>query len=249
MSGTARYKPPGVQTRTRHSRPRAVFRLAAGLSLLLVSACTRALAPAGPREWSGFLDDYSRLREGSHGELAFEYRNPTVKWTAYDKVMIEPVTLWRSGKHSLDPIPEGDLVRLVSRFEIAVRRRLGVGFQLVDAAGPGTMRLRLAVTEARASDPVLDVLTANPDEADAVASGALGAELERFVDAAVIEGELRDAETDEILAAGVDQRRSKASRIATWAELDRAFDFWADRVCGRLEARAGRGAHSSTTGM
>ena len=54
------------------------------------------------------------------------------------------------------------------------------------------------------------------------------------------EGEIRDAQTGELLAEGVDRRREGGLPLDTWAEVDRALAFWANRVCSRLEARAGR---------
>jgi Protein of unknown function (DUF3313) len=80
---------------------------------LLASACAAPRRAPLP-EMSGFLDDYSLLREGGPGEIGLVYRNPAATWTAYDKVLLEPVTLWRSGRHSLDPVPEADLARLRS---------------------------------------------------------------------------------------------------------------------------------------
>src|SRR5215468_12707839 len=103
---------------------------------LIATACTTRRT--GPRaDVSGFLDDYALLRRGGKGDVALVYRNPDARWTSYDKVLLEPVTLWRSGRKSLDPVPEGDLLRLVSTFENALRRKLGAGFQLVDQPGPG----------------------------------------------------------------------------------------------------------------
>jgi hypothetical protein len=244
----ARYKPPPVESspiRCEPSRRSNVGVLALGALvavLALGSGCVRSLAPK-PRDWSGFLDDYSKLRLGEQGELPFVYRDPDAHWTKYDKVLVEPVALWRSGKHALDPIPEDDLLRLVAHFERAVRSRLGAGFQLVTEPEPGTLRIRLAITEARASDPVVDVLTATPegDAALAGGSGPIGAELEAFIDAAAIEGEIRDAVSGDLLAEGIDRRRAGApQRLATWEALDRALAFWADRVCARLEARTRR---------
>ena len=53
-------------------------------------------------------------------------------------------------------------------------------------------------------------------------------------------GEIRDAGTNQLLAAGVQRRRREgALPIDTWAEVDRALDFWAERLCARLEARTG----------
>jgi len=227
----------GRRSQLQMSRPRA---LTVTLFVLLAGACVTH-RPPDPREMSGFLDDYSLLREGGPGDIPLVYRNPAAKWTAYDKVIFEPVTLWRSGRRSLDPVPEDDLLRLVSDFEAAVRRRLGEGVRLVDDPGPGVMRIRLAITEARASDPILDVLTGKDDTAARRADdGPLHPETRRFIEAATIEGEIRDAETSEVLAQGIDRRRREgALPIDTWAQVDRALDFWANRACARLEARTG----------
>jgi len=216
-------------------------RLVASLVLLaLVGGCTSLRKPA-PSNVSGFLDDYSILREGAAGEVALVYRNPRADWPSYDKVLLEPVTLWRSGRQSLDAVPEQDLLRLVDGLESAVRRRLGQGFRLVEEPGPGVMRIRLAITEARASDPILDVMRAHGGAATCPTEGPLDPETRRFIEAAHIEGEIRDAQTNQLLAAGVDRRRQVgALPIDTWAEVTRAMGFWADRVCTRLEARTRR---------
>lgn len=221
----------------------AVARSAArALLVLLLGVATGCATNPKPsvREWSGFLRDYSRLRLGGPGELPFVYRNPNARWTSYDKVLIEPIALWRSGARSLSPIPEDDLRRLVAHFERAVRTRLGAGFALVDAPQPGTLRLRLAITDASASDRVVDVLTpASAPEAKDGATGPLGKELSAFIEVAVIEGEVRDAMTGELLAQGIDRRASGAPPpLPTWEALDRGLAFWADSTFAGLEARA-----------
>ncbi len=217
-------------------------RLRTSLTLLIAlvaSACAAHRGP-DPRTTSGFLDDYARLRPGGPGELRFVYRNPDAAWTTYHKIVLEPVTLWRSGAHSLDPIPEDDLLRLVSEFEAALRSRLGDGFEIVEEPSGGTLRLRIGITEARASDPVLDVLTATGDATARRGDGALGPELRQFIERAAIEGELRDAQTNALLAQGIDRRRKDAPPILTWADLDRTLEFWVDRMSARLETRTGR---------
>ena len=214
--------------------------LLAAVLVLFLGACAHRGA-VQPEKMSGFLDDYSLLREGGPNEVALVYRNPKANWPAYHEVLFEPVTLWRSGRKSLDPVPREDLLRLVTDLQGAVRARLGEAFRFVDKPGPGVLRIRLAITEAHASDPVLDILTAShgtgrPHPAGA---GAVDPETRRFLEAAVIEGEIRDAQTNTLLAEGVDRRRQGAPPLDTWAEVDRAFAFWADRVCTRLEARTG----------
>jgi hypothetical protein len=210
------------------------------VALLFAAACA-ARRPHDATDFSGFLDDYSLLRRGGPDEVALVYRDPEAPWTSYDKVLFEPVTLWRSGRKSLDAVPEGDLLRLIADLEGAVRRRLGDGFALVDKPQPGAMRIRLAITEARAADPILDVLRGRGEGDVTRGTGTLDVQTRRFIESAHIEGEIRDATTDRLLAAGVDRRRREdALPIDTWADVDRALDFWAQRVCARLEARTRR---------
>src|SRR5262245_36533601 len=186
--------------------------LAALLVLAVVAGSCAPRRSAVRSDVSGFLDDYSLLREGGPDEVALVYRNEKARWTSYDKVLLEPVTLWRSGRKSLDAVPEEDLLRLIDGLEGAVRRRLGDAFRLVDEPGPGVMRIRLGITEARASDPILDVLRGHGGAAS-TSDGPLDAETRRFIEAAQIEGEIRDAATNELLAAGVDRRRQGARPV------------------------------------
>jgi hypothetical protein len=207
------------------------------VALLFAIACTTPRAPRPSVDNSGFLDDYSRLQPGREGGFALVYRNPKAEWASYDKVLLEPVTLWRSGRQSLDAVPEGDLLRLIADLEAAVRRRLGSEFKLVEEPQPGTMIVRLAITEARATDPILDVLRGHGRDDVTKGMGPLHEETRRFIERAEIEGEIRDAHTNELLAAGVDKRRAGAPEITTWADLDRAAEAWAKRVFAPLELR------------
>lgn len=208
---------------------------------LLGGCAKRAVPPPAlpPPDVSGFLDDYALLRPGGLGEVDRVYRNPDVDWSRYHAVLLEPVSLWRSGRKSLDPVPADDLRRLIGDFQAAVQHRLGEGFRLVKAAAPGVMRVRLAITDARASDPILDVMTDDASDHAGGKDGPLDPETRKLLANATIEGEIRDAETGTLLAAGVDRRRPEVKPFETWSELDRALEFWADRVCARLEARTG----------
>ena len=179
--------------------------LVAGLLVLLSGGC--AHRSAVPLDGDVRLPGRLRARAGGGPhEPLLVYRSPTADWPAYDKVLLEPVTLWRSGRKSLDPVPQEDLLRLVADFQSALRTRLGEGFRFVDQAGPGVMRIRLAMTEAHASDSVLDCLraargTGRPHPAG---DGPLDPEMRRFLESAMIEGEFRDA-TDQRAAGRGDR--------------------------------------------
>ena len=223
--------------------PRSFSRLCLLAILALAVACA-AKRPRQPPDMSGFLNDYSLLgkAEPDPHRLRLVYRNPKANWPTYDKVIFDPVTLWRSGKGSLDPVPEDDLLRIVTDFQTAVRRRLGERFRLVDKAEPGTMRIRLGITDARAADPVLDVLTANAVAGKPGGDAPVHPETRSFLEGATIEGEIRDAATGELLVEGVERRKQRTVGLPldTWSQVDHAFDLWADRVCTRLEERTER---------
>jgi hypothetical protein len=184
---------------------------------------------------SGFLDDYSRLREGGSEQPSLVYRNPDAKWTAYRRVLIEPVAIWRSGKDSLADIAEEDLQRLATEFHTAVQVRLGEDYPLVDKAAPDVMRIRLGITDANQSDPMLDVFSCDvPSTSSLPGQQSLGAGMQALAAVAAIEGEITDSMTGELLAAGVDRRR-RQREIASWQDLRAALDRWATWFAGRLE--------------
>jgi Protein of unknown function (DUF3313) len=97
----------------------------------------------------GFLGDYSQLMPGAEGEAALRYIKPDVQWASYDKVIVAPVTVWRSPADS--GIPEQDLKTAADYLYEQLREGLGKDFELVDQPGPDTLRLEAALTGARPS--------------------------------------------------------------------------------------------------
>ncbi len=57
---------------------------------------------------SGFLGDYSMLREGERGEALLVYNNPKASWKSYDKVIIDPVTIWLGKDSELQDVAPED---------------------------------------------------------------------------------------------------------------------------------------------
>ena len=44
------------------------------------------------------------LHEGAEGEALLIYKNPNVDWTAYHKVMVDPVTIWLGNDSKLKEV-------------------------------------------------------------------------------------------------------------------------------------------------
>ena len=97
-------------------------------------------------EISGFLGDYSQLREGGEGEAELVYVKRGINWKRYDKLLIDPVTIWASGSDSLASVPEEDRQLLADYLDESLRHSLGQDYRLVHREEPDTLRLRVAIT-------------------------------------------------------------------------------------------------------
>ena len=184
---------------------------------------------------SGFLGDYSKLRPGGKGEPLLFYRNPDANFRDYDKVLIDPVTIWGAEESKPVEFPEQDLQRLALLLKVKVIEAVkGEGLQVVRQPGPGVMRIRVALTEAGRSNRAMHVMS-SVVPLPSVSKMATGTRA--YVGQAAIEGELSDSVSGEVLMAGVDRRgggRSLEGMRNPWIHVEKAFQYWSDRFRQRL---------------
>ncbi len=195
-------------------------------------------------EKSGFLGDYSMLREGSEGEARLIYIKPGVAWARYNKIMIDPVTIWTSGDSTVANVPEEDRQLLADYLDASLRNSLRQDYTIVDRPEPGTLRLRVAITDAKGAKAVLNTISkVIPQLRLLTTVGGLASGTQVLVGRAGVEGEIQDSLTNERLMAAVDSRAgTKALRggVSTWADVENAFDYWSNRLRTRLaELRKG----------
>lgn len=196
---------------------------------------------------SGFLGDYSQLREGREGEALLVYIDPRVDFRNYDKVMIDPVRIYATQNSALAKLPRADLQRLVNYLDATLRDSLKLDYKVVTTPGPGVMRLRVAITEARAANVVLDIVSSvlpvslalsevkNIATGSHSAVGSVGAECEGL-----------DSQTGTRLFAAVDARvgqkfTGKGDKLEKWRTAEDAFDYWGKRLEARLAAARKQG--------
>ena len=234
---------------TRRSTP-SVIRMVAILGLvvsILLPGCA-ATWQARKVEGSGFLKDYSQLKKGEGDQVLRVYLNPRAEWARYDKLIIDPVQIWKgTGKTDLADVPLEDLQMLSSELYHAIRIALEDDYQLVTEPGPNTMRLRVAITEADESEPVLDAITTIIPQARLLSGGKyLITGTNSFVGSATVEAEILDAQPGWgwRLMAAID-RRAGGKRLRgvhdKWKDVKDAFKFWAEKLDKRLaELRQGK---------
>ena len=209
------------------------FRIGFSLALIalafLASACatTRQTRSVEPQ---GFLGDYSLLQEGEGDQAQLRYVNEAAQWAQYDSIQLDMVTLWHDPE-TKDIDPE-DAQRLTDRFYSALHEQLSGDYKMVDQPGPGVLRVRAAITEARGSKVVMNAVTTLVPQLRLLSTlGGFVTGAAIFVGKAGVEVDVRDAMTDERLAAAVSERvgtKTYRGGFRKWSHVDRAFDTWAE---------------------
>ena len=210
--------------------------LAIGAAFLSGCASTQQTRTA---EKSGFLRDYSMLREGGEGEAQLVYINKNANWASYKKVMVDPVTIWLGEESQLKEIEPADRQRLANDLWAKIRDALKQDYEIVNSPGPGVMRIQVAITEAEASNPVMDTISSIHPGTKLLAGGvgmARGGQ-PSFVGEASVEMRITDAKSGALLAAAIDQRagtKSIGGSTDSWHDVEEAYQYWANALRYRL---------------
>ena len=218
--------------------------LPAVVCIALVAGACAPTIQTGKVKPSGFLGDYSQLRKGDRGEAQLVYINPNAKWASYTKVLIEPVTVWRSADATPSKAETASRQQLANYLHATLAKQLEDGFTVVAKPGPGVLRIRVAITEARGATVALDTISTFlvygrvASEVGHVLTGGYA-----FVGKAALEAEILDSTTGQRLAAAVDERsgrKSAAGVFSKWSDVTEAYDYWAKRLNDRLVQERGK---------
>ena len=115
------------------------------LASLLLTGCSSGLTQ--PTEYSGFLKDYSTLKEARSpsGAPVMRWIDPQLKVGAYRSVYIEPSQLYPKPQATAQ-IPQSTLNGITTYYDQALKRELGKSLPLASAPGPGVIVVRPAIT-------------------------------------------------------------------------------------------------------
>ena len=189
---------------------------------------------------TGFLKDYSQLKKGGKGEALLVYINPQTDFTAYTRILMDPIRIYASKEDSMMNVSSEAQRTILNYADAKVRDTLAADYVFVQEPGPGVMHLRIALTEAEGSKVVLDtVSTIVPIGLALSGLQRLTTGSSSFVGSAGIEAEMRDSLTGTRLWAAVDSRigdkvTGKFDKFDKWHAVKEAFDFWAKLLQMRL---------------
>ena len=130
-----------------------------GLRILLaaficLSSAACSMKPSAP---TGFIKgDYSKLKKGSSGSLKSRVP-PSGSLAKYTRVTIDPVIVQKHKDAEMEGIDETELAQLKSYFNAQLREEFGKSYQVVSRRGSNVLRVRVAITDARGTTPVLNI--------------------------------------------------------------------------------------------
>jgi hypothetical protein len=113
-------------------------------AMLGAGAATNAIAQEGD---SGFLRDYSSLKEGKdqQGRTIRAWASPKLTPANYTALMIDPLVFYPEPRPS-ERVSAEALKQMLAYSNDVLKRELGKRFNVVNQAGPGVLRIRGAFT-------------------------------------------------------------------------------------------------------
>lgn len=189
----------------------------------------------------GFMTDSQFVPQTDHEDGGSQgYRHPTVNWSAYNTILLEPVTIREGLLSKLRVQERRDLLLLAGSFEDELHLKLSKDYNMVERPMAGTLLIQVAIThlEERSTVPAIWANVAR--ELQAVATVYTFAGKPPFAGEVTAEFTIRDAQTGELLAAGIDRRVGRQDRfvdgkvLSPWSDVKHSLEFWADLSVYRL---------------
>jgi hypothetical protein len=186
--------------------------------VLLLVACK-----AGPPGQSGFLDDYSKLKQEGKRPQAWVWEKPGVDMRVYDRLMFDPVEVKLLEGSKAGELGEETLQKVAEAFSRIMTETIDPYYSVVSKGGPYVLRVRLAVTDVA---PAEQDVQGGPD----VRMGQ-----------ATMEGELLDSVSGEQLAAFTEKitgsAAGKGKAPAEWRHVEGAFQEWANGLLDYMDRK------------
>jgi hypothetical protein len=113
----------------------------------LLAAVSFAQASYAQEENSGFLSDYTVLKEekDAAGETVMRYVSPKLKSGAYQKVLLDPAQYYPTPKPT-EQVEAQTLAEIRNHLDKGLHAKLGAKVTLATEPGPGVLRVRPAIT-------------------------------------------------------------------------------------------------------
>lgn len=217
------------------------IQIACLIGLAGLSHACETTVQANDVEHSGNFDhSRSPLERGQNGRVLPGYRNPPAGWPTYSKVLLEPVTISEGLSSKLRRQEHHALVLLTGSFEDKFYLKLSKDYEMVERPTAGTMRIQVAITHPEESSTTSSLWSHTVQALQTVATIYTLAGQPPFTGEFAAEFKIRDAQTGELLAAGVDrvgeeQHRNGRYVSSSWRDVENGLEAWTnlsiDKLC------------------
>ena len=207
-------------------------------SSMIGTVCIASLALAGcsskvtqPDEYSGFLGDYSRLKEekSPSGAEVMRWVDPKIDPGKYTHLYIEPTQLYPKPQPTVK-IPAATLYGITAYYDQALKREAGKSLPLASSPGPGVLVMRAAITAVGSKTEGLKPYEVIPialvAAAVSTASGIRDQETTLGTEAVFIDGG-NNAVVAQVVRKGTGKPLSNESQVMKPDDVKGVIDGWA----------------------
>lgn len=191
-------------------------------AIVVLIGCSSA-----PPRPAGFLGDTSVLAPVPGQPDRLYYERPGADWKSYTSVMLDPVQVCLLPEARERELRREDVSRMTDYFRAKAVEAVQSGYPVVNAPGPGVLRIRAAITDLVPTNVAQNLLT----------TAAVGLAVD--MGGASMEAEFVDSVTGERLAAVVDRKTGSplalVENFTTWDHARAAFDEWAQELRKALD--------------
>lgn len=199
--------------------------------LVLIFGCAASYQARSVSEKESPLVNPDIFVKGKKGEALYRFINPKVNIKDYDKVMIDPVTIYKDGDLNKEQLK--NYQTLANNAYVYFTYELKKDYQIVTAPEPGTMRVQFAIIDADPTKPVRNTLSTIIPIGMALSVVKLAAVGEQAgVGEITTEIKVTDASTGELMGAALDRRvggKDIKNLWGEWYNADEALKYWAKR--------------------
>ncbi|CAB3726843.1 DUF3313 domain-containing protein [Paraburkholderia rhynchosiae] len=169
-----------------------------------------------PVAYSGLASSSELKTEPQNSSVRMPYRYATqVDWRRYKRIVIDPVAIYRGADDQFGDMGDQDKTTLANYAQSAFAKKLGKRFEVASDSGASTLRLKVTLTGAGTTTPVLGPFT-HFDIGGNLYNGvqAIRGREAAFSGYVIYAVELRDASTNQLLQAYVTKQYPNAMNLA-----------------------------------
>ncbi len=208
------------------------------LAVMMGTLCIATLGVVGcssktvaPDEYSGFLKDYSQLKEAKSpsGAEVMRWMDPKLDINTFTSVYIEPSQLYPKPQPTAK-IPQQTLNGITSYYDQALKREIGKSLPLATGPGPGVIVVRPAITAVSSKTEGLHAYEVIPialvAAAVSTASGIRDQETTLATEAVFLDGSSNKV-VAQVVRKGTGTPLENSSQVMKADDVKKVIDGWA----------------------